>query len=59
MLDDKQEKVKAHGPITFCTGCSNTTEFEFIGDKWLCKECQCDKTEVIKYQLNQQSARFK
>ena len=59
MLDDKQEKVKAHGPITFCTGCSNTTEFEFIENKWLCKECQCNKTEVIQYQLKQQSNRFK
>lgn len=51
LLDLEKEKQK-HGPIAYCTNCVAYREFELKeGNKWLCIDCDEDKTSVIKYML--------
>jgi hypothetical protein len=55
MLADQKKAEEHHGPITYCTTCSNHREFRDVTIKgkiaWLCKDCGDDKTQVIKYML--------
>jgi Zn finger protein HypA/HybF involved in hydrogenase expression len=38
-------------PSTWCTSCNAYRGFDNVKGKWLCEECNDDKTEVIKYSL--------
>jgi hypothetical protein len=56
MLTDLEKEKQNYGPITWCTVCSGHKEFGNTEDidglnRWICKECGDDKTEVIKYML--------
>tara|TARA_Y100000310_G_C20109979_1_gene546648 strand:+ start:212 stop:511 length:300 start_codon:yes stop_codon:yes gene_type:complete len=52
MLNDLEKEKQRHGPIAYCTSCVSYKEFEKKkGDKWLCIDCNEDKTDVIKYIL--------
>jgi len=52
MLKDLEKEKQRHGPIAYCTTCVSYKEFEQKeGDKWLCVNCNEDKTDVIKYML--------
>jgi Zn finger protein HypA/HybF involved in hydrogenase expression len=48
----KKEK-ETHGPVTWCTNCSDQREFENMEDRWLCMECHEDKTEIVNNVLEQ------
>jgi rubredoxin len=49
MLIDLNKAVTK--PSTWCTSCNAYRGFDNIKGKWLCEECNDDKTEVIKYSL--------
>ena len=49
MLAEIKKEAETHGPITYCTACSELREFENIEDRWLCIDCHEDKTEVVSY----------
>jgi len=53
MLTDLEKEKQNHGPITFCTGCVEYKEFEYMEDEkaWTCVVCGDDKTKVIEYML--------
>ena len=53
MLQAQDKERQQHGPINWCTSCGNNREYEVKKNKWLCKECGDDKTEVIKYLIEQ------
>jgi len=59
MLQAQDKERQEHGPINWCTACGDNREYEAKKNKWLCKECGDDKTEVIKYLIEQQSAKLK
>lgn len=55
MLTDMEKEKQNHGPITWCTGCSNYKEYEqkdpYEDPSWTCIDCGDDKTKVIEYML--------
>ena len=52
MLDHIEKEKLEHGPITWCTTCSEYREFgESSNGRWLCNECSDDKTDVVKHLL--------
>ncbi len=53
MLVDMEKEKQKHGPITYCTGCNEYKEFEYMEDEkaWTCIVCGDDKTQVITYML--------
>jgi hypothetical protein len=53
MLTDMEKEKQNHGPITYCTGCNEYKEFEYMEDEraWTCIVCGDDKTKVIEYML--------
>ena len=53
MLADLEKEKQKHGPITYCTGCNEYKEFEYMEDEraWTCMVCGDDKTQVIEYML--------
>jgi len=53
MLTDMEKEKQKHGPITWCTGCNEYKEFEWMEDEraWTCIVCGDDKTKVIEYML--------
>ena len=53
MLKDLEKEKQKHGPITYCTGCNEYKEFEYMEDEraWTCIVCGDDKTQVITYML--------
>jgi predicted RNA-binding Zn-ribbon protein involved in translation (DUF1610 family) len=59
MLKSQDKERQQHGPINWCTSCADNREYEAKKGKWLCIECGDDKTEVIKYLIEQQSAKLK
>jgi len=48
-----KKEEETHGPVTYCTACSDQREFENIEDRWLCMECHEDKTDVVIINLEQ------
>jgi hypothetical protein len=64
MLNSQDKERQQHGPINWCTSCGDNREYAQFHNKdgnvrWGCKECGDDKTEVIKYLIEQQSAKLK
>ena len=53
MLAALEKEKQKHGPITYCTGCNEYKEFEYMEDEraWTCIVCGDDKTKVIEYML--------
>ena len=53
MLTDLEKEKQKHGPITYCTGCNEYKEFEYMEDEraWTCIVCGDDKTKIIEYML--------
>ena len=59
MLQAQDKERQQHGPINWCTKCGDNREYMQYGDSWRCNQCADDKTEVIKYLIEQQSAKLK